>query len=193
MRLANRLLLKRAATESVASIDELSTYRWKTPLQRSVQILKRHRDIEFQDDPNSKPASVILTTLAAQAYNGEDDVPTALGSILDRMGDYVLDKRPRVPNPVNPAEDFADRWCTEVGRCLGLEDRFWAWLEQAKADFTNLKQSRDPGFIVRKASQQYGVRLNEDKLSRMLGSAVVSTAPTVHTIKEGAPKPWRRS
>jgi hypothetical protein len=35
----------------------------KTPLQQAVQILKRHRDMMFADDPEHKPISVIITTL----------------------------------------------------------------------------------------------------------------------------------
>ena len=37
-----------------------------------MQILKRHRDGAFADRPDVKPASIILTTLAAHAYNQEE-------------------------------------------------------------------------------------------------------------------------
>ena len=48
-------------------IDEfvnLPYYQWKTPLQKSIQLLKRHRDIMFLDNQDSKPISIIITTLA---------------------------------------------------------------------------------------------------------------------------------
>ena len=44
----------------------------KLPLQRVVQILKRHRDMMFNGD-DDKPISIIITTLAARAYNKEEN------------------------------------------------------------------------------------------------------------------------
>ena len=40
----------------------------KTPLQRIVQILKRHAEVMFEDNIEFKPTSIIITTLAAKAY-----------------------------------------------------------------------------------------------------------------------------
>ncbi len=37
----------------------------------------------FGDD-ESKPISIIITTLAARAYNGETDIFTALNNILEK-------------------------------------------------------------------------------------------------------------
>ncbi len=59
---------KRSLAERMkASIDEVPDYQVKTPLQRAIQILKRHRDIMFMDDSEHIPISIIITTLAAQA------------------------------------------------------------------------------------------------------------------------------
>lgn len=54
--------------ESVRAVPKYQSN--KTPLQRAVQILKRHRDIMFAGDED-KPVSIIITTLAAKAYQGE--------------------------------------------------------------------------------------------------------------------------
>ena len=53
-----------------ASVDDVPPYEWKTPLQRSIQILKRHRDVMFQKNPGVGPISMIITNLAAYAYAG---------------------------------------------------------------------------------------------------------------------------
>jgi hypothetical protein len=45
MRQAQQFLQTRALLENVATVDDMPAYRWKTPLQRCVQILKRHRDV----------------------------------------------------------------------------------------------------------------------------------------------------
>lgn len=73
------LIEKRAfATQNKTEISKVPTYRMRTPLQKTIQLLKRHRDICFQSDDKNKPISIIITTLAALAYNGENNVYEAL-------------------------------------------------------------------------------------------------------------------
>jgi len=91
-------------------VDDIPLYKRKTPLQRAIQLLKRHRNLMFKNNDDAKPISIIITTLAARAYQGELDIESALTNILSQMGNFVNSKNPRVPNPVNPQEDFADRW-----------------------------------------------------------------------------------
>jgi Second Messenger Oligonucleotide or Dinucleotide Synthetase domain len=60
-------LRKTALAESMhVSIEEVPEWRVRTPLQRSVQILKRHRDIYFQQKPDVRPVSITLTTRRAR-------------------------------------------------------------------------------------------------------------------------------
>ena len=176
-----------------AQVDDVPLYRKKAPLQRAIQFLKRHRDQMFKDDNDVKPISIIITTLAARAYQGESDVESALSNILARMGGLVNQSRPRVPNPVDPAEDFADRWSMPEYTHLKLEQNFWNWLKQAQTDFSLLGSEEDVGFIAEQARQKFSISLNTSKLSKVLGliapSVSVST-PKVHSIS-GSVKPWR--
>lgn len=112
----------------------------KTILQRIVQILKRHRDIMFKDDKD-KPISIIITTLAARAYNGESSLLEGLYNVVGSMeshikrdpnGDYVIS------NPVNPEENFADKWPTHPKR----KENFFRWLRQVKTDMDNIINTR---------------------------------------------------
>jgi hypothetical protein len=191
MKLASELLQRRVAAARVATIDELPTFKWKTPLQRCVQILKRHRDIMFAKRPASKPISIIITTLSARAYNGEIDLTEAMDAILGSMASHVGQSKPRIPNPVNPAEDFTDKWETANGRSNQLEENFWAWLRQAKADFKSIAESADAEFITEQAQHRFGSRLNPVELRRTLGppAPYVKTEPKSHTITDPA-KPW---
>ena len=116
-----------------ASVEQVPDQLVRTPLQRAIQILKRHRDIRFKDDPENKPISIIITTLAAHLYQNETNICVALDNIVAGLAAYAelmenqhaeLDLRVRdlgvitrqqdgtwyIPNPVNPAENFADRW-----------------------------------------------------------------------------------
>jgi len=152
-----------------AKVDELPAYRWKSALQRCVQLLKRHRDMFFADDPDGKPASIIITTLSARAYQGEAEIADALETILSTMGALVNSTSPRVPNPVNPAEDFADRWSDPAYRHHNLEAKFGRWLRQAQIDFEAIGKERKPELIVEVARDQLGASLNAKDLSTKLG------------------------
>src|SRR5690606_23954051 len=70
--------------EKSAQVDDIPLYKRKTPLQKVIQLLKKHRDLMFEDDADSKPISIILTTLAARAYAGEQDFFDALSNVLER-------------------------------------------------------------------------------------------------------------
>ena len=169
MKLARMLLEKRAVEAKKAQVDDLPAYRWKTPLQRSVQILKRHRDVMFADNPDAKPTSIIITTLAGEAYQGEAEIADALGRILSTMGSLINTTSPRVPNPVNPTEDFADKWSDPKKQHLFLEQNFWLWIERAKADFQIMGNARDVDMIVEQAKKKYASALNADGFGTKLG------------------------
>lgn len=126
--------------EARATVSPIPTYKEKTILQRCVQLLKRHRDNMFKDPKvnDSKPISIIITTLAARAYNGEDSLEQALLNILQKMPQYINSHTPRIPNPVKPEEDFTDRWDNPKFEKLKLEENFKAWLSQATVDFKKL-------------------------------------------------------
>ncbi|MEZ4601823.1 MAG: nucleotidyltransferase [Syntrophotaleaceae bacterium] len=150
-----RILLEKA------QVDDVPLFKKKTPLQRVVQILKRHRDNWSKDNPDSKPISIIITTLAARAYNGETDIVAALGNVLEKMGGLVNQTRPRVPNPVDPEEDFADRWYRPDCLHLRLEEHFNAWLLQARTDFQHITSTTDTEFLCEHIEEKFSLRVNE--------------------------------
>jgi len=128
-------------TEAIrAGVEEVPDYKVKTPLQRAIQILKRHRDIMFGDDED-KPISIIITTLAAHSYNNEADLLDALVNIVDSMPSLVQrkDGDPWVENPVNPTENFADKWKERPQ----LEAKFRQWLQQVRADLNTALRSEN--------------------------------------------------
>ncbi len=76
-----------------ADIEQLKEYNFKTSLQKAIQILKRHRDIMFEDDTkNVKPISIIITTIAAELYNNEDNIVDTLSNILNNAEAHIRRK-----------------------------------------------------------------------------------------------------
>jgi hypothetical protein len=163
-----------------ATVEAVPTYRLKTPLQQSIQLLKRHRDVMFADHPDTAPISMILTNLAGHAYDGEADVHAAVRGILARMLDYVRPERPRIPNPTHPEEDYADKWSKDPR----LEPSFLQWHTQAVRDFERLPTLMDAGVLKTETKRAFRVELQDDHL-RNLGLA--SAAPTI-IITPAAPK-----
>jgi hypothetical protein len=194
MKLATLLLEKRMVEAGVGRIDDLPVFRWKTPLQRAVQLMKRHRDIMFVGNCELKPTSNILTTLSGLAYRGESGLSDTLDRCLGDMESLVNSIVPRVPNPVNPAEDFADKWSTTEGRAKRLEENFWAWLVQAKADFKAIRSSGDTEFIADQALKKLGARIDSGELLRKLGlgTPLVRQVPRVQRINQAPARPWGR-
>jgi hypothetical protein len=93
-------------------VEEVPTWRVRTPLQRVVQLLKRHRDLYFSNDDDNLPVSIIITTLAAHAYRHERDTYSALLGIVKYMPNYIEKRNGEwwVANPAHPDENFADKW-----------------------------------------------------------------------------------
>lgn len=153
--MARRALIKEGVfpTEETikASAERIPEFDVKTTLQRAVQILKRHRDVFFPDDDPDRPASIILTTLAARAYRNESGLVETLRTLVREMPRYI-EKRTEggvavswVPNPVHAAENFADRW-RENGHS-GRETKFRQWLERADEQLT-LLLSKESGHAI---------------------------------------------
>jgi hypothetical protein len=128
-------ILEEMRAEGVtASVEDIPTYRVRTPLQSAIMILKRHRDTMFADDPTDKPISIIISSLAAHAYQGEETIGYALLSILNRMEDAIEHdgKKYVIKNPTDALENFADKWEEHPERASA----FFEWLKQAREDFS---------------------------------------------------------
>ena len=145
------------ALEAMASVESIPAYRVKTPLQQVIQILKRHRDLMFLAEPDNKPISVIVTTLAAQAYNSESTVSLAMNAILQGMESHIkydVYGNAVIANPTDPSENFADKWPEHPKR----KDAFFKWLEKARQDFANLARQGSPDRLIEAASGAVGER-----------------------------------
>jgi hypothetical protein len=163
---------------------DVPTFELKTPLQIAVQILKRHRDFMFRENAELKPISMILTTLAAHAYKQESSPEDAVVGIVERMASYVRPTSPRIPNPVNPAEDFADKWAAKPA----LEENFWRWQMQASQDFAALANPNNAPKFRKLVEDRFGLQLPSDRPSATVSSAPIATSVVV---RDG-PKPWGR-
>lgn len=128
-------LREKLAKSLEASIEDVPEWRVKTPLQQAVQLLKRHRDIMFQNDLENRPVSIIITTLAAHAYGNQDNVADALMRIASDMPKYIENRNGKwwVENPVERDENFADKWNEKPERLTA----FLKWLTAVQRDVSD--------------------------------------------------------
>ena len=189
-----------------AQVEEIETFDVRTPLQRLVQILKRHRDGCFSDDED-KPISIIITTLAAKAYENEADLAEAVLDVVPRMRDHI-ERRDNiwwVPNPVNPQENFADKWA-ETPRKAQV---FVEWLDRLEREYQNLLTDQGFATVGDYLQQAFGRRDSEAAIARQIRqgflpeSALAAAPIVVVPPKSGRPttpkielpqrpsKPWR--
>jgi hypothetical protein len=188
----NTVQLLKAACES-AQVDDVPMYRQKTPLQRVVQILKRHRDQMFVDNQDSKPISVIITTLSAKSYTGASSLTLALKDVLNGLIEFIKSDSSQVLNPVNPEENFADRWSMSAYKHLKLKQNFYLWVQQVNRDFEFILSSNELDLISESVNGNFAIALEKSALSSMLAIPVgAEAAHTTHVVSEPVSKPWSK-
>ncbi len=189
---------RKSLAESIrASVEDIPVYRIRTPLQSAIMILKRHRDGMFEHRYDERPISIIITTLAAHAYNGEEKISDALYSILANM-DRFIEKDGRtciIRNPSDPLENFADKWPQHPER----QRAFFEWLDQARHDFGHIAQQVERRRIIETVKPRMGAvaeraaaRLDPPPSSMLrpaattaiIGSAAASTPAFPNTRRE---------
>lgn len=162
--------------ESIQPVPKFQ--KGRLPLQRVVQILKRHRDMMFKDD-KERPISVIITTLAAYAYEGQTNVLEALVAVIDRMHLFIENKLDQdtgepyrfVGNPVNQSENFADRWRETPAK----ERKFNDWLKKVKADIANTTQQTGQHNIMSSLYESFGENAVKKTFSNIGNKAKLMT------------------
>ncbi len=180
-----RLALAKSANVSVEAIPEDTV---KTTLQKAIQILKRHRDSCFEGNPKNKPASTIINTLAALAYNNNDDIVNDLHHIVNNMAKHIETRGNElwVPNPINHKENFADRWRDNKEKA----DEFFRWLDLAHDTFSMLAIENNENSIANLLSKSFRIEGAEKIAKSAYTRAALAAAASTVTKKTD---PWSRS
>jgi len=163
-------LLRKTVT---ASIEDIPEYAVRTPLQSAIMVLKFHRDKMFEKrDPELKPISVIITTLAAHAYNGEETIGAAVSVILEGMKKHIRQDGTKhvIVNPTDPLENFADKWELHPER----RDAFYEWLDAAKRDFLQILPMENSMLINEHVAPSLGASMAKRVMARTAVSAASS-------------------
>lgn len=183
---------RKVIAESVnASVEHIPEYKVRTPLQSSIMLLKQHRDIMYENDTEHlAPISIIITTLAANAYDGEESISEALKIILEKMDDIHFDgTKFIIPNPTDGLENFADKWEEFPER----REEFFKWLKQARSDFNKIFQTNNLDEITEALDTRIGANVvqktKEAILSKNRPSSLLRPATSVAGSISSSSKP----
>jgi len=178
---------KKEVAESLkVDIEDVPDYKVKTPLQRAIQILKRHRDIFFlNNNSENKPISIIITTLSASLYSGQNNVFNAIYDILGNLNREMLIREGQyyIPNPANLDENFADKWNENPE----LPKAFFNWVNNAKNVFCD-------NVLKQKNEIEMDKVLNESlgfSIEKIAPQEIKSTPVYIKTNNSQNTKPWQ--
>lgn len=104
--------------KNVEPLPSQQSYEDLAILKRVIQLIKRYRDVSLEKLPeNRRPISIVLTTLAARLYQGQNSVSDAMAGILNGMIWTIEScgtERLTVKNPTNENEDLSERWNSDA-------------------------------------------------------------------------------
>jgi hypothetical protein len=161
-----RIMKSLTAMDSSGRVDPFPQHTgFKGVLRRIVQLLKRHRDIYFENaDEALRPISVILTTLAARAYefsvskhtfDSEFDVVVA----VVRAMPYFIERSTvygehqwTIANETTEGENFAEKWNLHPERSTA----FFEWHRRILSDVQQLAELEGSDRVTKSLEQAFG-------------------------------------
>ncbi|WP_304545991.1 nucleotidyltransferase domain-containing protein [Sulfurimonas microaerophilic] len=167
-----------ATFESRTIEDIPNQHNFKGVLKRTVQLLKRHRDIFFNEKhitlKEYSPISILITTLAAQAY--EDILQTQelfdpvvlLKKIISDMKKF----RPNengfyyLANPTNLKENFAEKW----NNSSLYSYSFSLWIEAVYNDIEVILTSNGLDITGKAINDAFGGKYGEQVIDSLTSS-----------------------
>ena len=100
-----------------------------------------------------------------------------------------------VPNPVNPDENFADRWNMPECTDLQLKRNFVLWVSSALRDFNFiLNDNQDITVLLETIEDRFSIHINQKEISQFSGTndqLIASNILTPKRIDNVVAKPWR--
>lgn len=149
-------------SSKIEPLPKRLSFNTPKPLQNTVQLVKRWRDLVFKDVKEDwEPRSIVLTTLLAKAYQGEETITSTFSSVIKNIKQQVESSLYPllVINPLDKNECFSEKWQEDPKGYFHFRSK----IVMLEGNFTLLQQTNS---------------LAEKKniLSRLFGETVVEKA-----------------
>lgn len=152
-----------------ATVEDVPDCYLRSSLQRTIQLLKRHRDLYFGRIPDGhkyRPKSVIITSLAARIAKAAE--PQGLEALLSfvvkglyeysallegktpvseskgEVSNYISKQNGewKILNPVDPEDNYADDWSDKTARA------FFEWVRVVKHDLVDTITINEQAYLI---------------------------------------------
>lgn len=129
------------------AVEQVPVWEVKTVLQRAVQYVRMHRDQFYGEDQDDlSPASILVTTLVARCYDGEQSLEEALAAVGERIRDHLHTKNgePWVPNPTDAhlPEDEQENLARALVGDSRRRGKFELWIRNLCANLTGIADAK---------------------------------------------------
>ena len=141
------------STDIYNSVEDIPAGLERSAVQRTIQLLKRHRDQFYMRFSSLRPISAIINVLVANVAKGlkpDTDIFTLLEYVLgdvtesskyyedERRGENLLESKIigrrggewYIANPANPEDNLASAWNDEPE----IPKKFFKWMDAARHD-----------------------------------------------------------
>lgn len=143
------------------SLDE------KPVLALAVQLFKRCRDVTYKSKPEFAPASILVSTLCAYHYQGQQSVEQAVSDILDGIFyslKSVQGSRLQVINPANQVhEDLGEFWDD-----VDAYECFINWITAFREQWKQLRRMRGIQEIAKVLESMFDEQIAEKVIREMV-------------------------
>lgn len=159
--ISQQIMLKKSL--EIEELPEKLPYQLIQPLQRIVQLMKRHRDIYFEKAADNSPRSIVLTTLAAMFYKASESENDSLMNVLENIKKEI-DTNPfgkiEIVNPSNPNEKFSDLWDTKPH----LYKYFKDFIKSFYSDWKQLNQLEGMAYTRKQLEKMFGETISREAI-----------------------------
>jgi hypothetical protein len=161
---------ERYAQSQIDPVPDKEAVHAKPALKRSVQLIKRWRDVDYAKRPKLAPPSIILTTLSGHFYEGQQLCTDALDTILrSTVREIESTKRLRLRNPAHTSENICEKWDENPAAYRDFCTAVTAFLKR----WERLKMLRGIPAIERELSEMFGQSVVRNAVKRLADGSVV--------------------
>lgn len=179
-------------------------YQLMQPVQRTVQLIKRARDVFFEDRTDLATSSVILTTLVGKAYQGEKSIMDTMSNVVPSIRKLLeAHQYPYILEVYNPTDDnlpehkrekLSNKW-NEGAKGKAKYNafiEFVIWLDRVWASYVSnddkpesLLKEMFGKYPVNKALIERGRVVNSMMEKNLIGVSLINDSLTSNTASQG--------
>ena len=199
------------------SAEEVGDEYTRSPLQKVIQILKRHRDVMFCDNKDVAPISIIITTLVGKIVEENDTVFNTtydlLNFVIEGLNFYsqltisgyttdfdenfktkrLITKHMKDGKPywriANPANS-QENLADKWNEVPEKVEAFFKWVKQVKVDLIDILE-QSPAEIQAKLKYCLGERFGNSLLENFSFENINTSNTRILNFNNQTPKPYR--